>query len=451
MPNTEKNKSLRKLIETYFSDSNCWIWLKAGDVLMEKGQYNSRLFLVQNGKLRGVVEHEDGSKEEILTVEKNNFLGVYSFFSQTYSSIATIEAVTDCELTYIDRHARGITAGAEECFEKEFMPVVVTDLMERQKRLLELSIEKQQTLKRLHENQNLATLGQMAAGTAHELNNSVTVLARNSNWLVEQINERWSDPIESALFESGLLKGRFLSSKEVRENKKQLINKYQLSEDTASLLAQTGLSDELMLPLAEKDFGKVKTVHNAWEMGAALHDMILASEQSTHVVRSIKMLGAQHKLRQTGMNINDSLKNTLALLRHKLRQVKVNLNLRPLPGINGNSGEFVQVWTNLIKNSCEAMQSLSGRSSEISIESTVQNNRIIVKIKDNGPGVPSEIIPEIFQPNVTTKVDGLSFGLGLGLTIVKRIINEYNGRIEVQSSKNGTSFIIYIPVGGNDE
>ncbi|MCB0298951.1 MAG: histidine kinase, partial [Calditrichaeota bacterium] len=67
-------------------------------------------------------------------------------------------------------------------------------------------------------------------------------------------------------------------------------------------------------------------------------------------------------------------------------------------------------------------------------------------VEDNGPGIPEDIRANIFQPNFTTKVEGLSFGLGLGLTIVQRLVDSYSGKISVTSKPGKTVFKILLPV-----
>jgi len=450
MPKSEQELALNQLINDYFSDPKRLLWLKAGDILMREGEYNSRLYFVRSGNLSGFVENEYGDKEEVLTARVNNLVGVYSFFSKTLSSLATIEAITDCELAFIDIHTKSLSDSL--CIEKDFIPFAVKDLMNRQKRLIEMSHEKQQVLKKLLENQNLASLGQIAAGIAHELNNSISVLAHNSGWLTEQLTARIANPFEAAIFETGLIKGRFLSSREARMQKKELLKKYDsINEEVATQLAQMGLSESMLIKILAMSEQKLKHIFTTWEMGAALHDMQIAAEQSAHVVKSVKALGNQNRNRQPGVDLNDTIQNALTLLRHKTRNVSVQLHFNPLPAISANTGEFIQVWTNLIKNACEAMLDSAIEEPRLTIKSELLMGQLRIKISDNGPGIPKEIFSTIYQPNVTTKVSGLSFGLGLGLTIIKRIINEYDGRIDVQSSSNGTSFTIYIPVGGNNE
>ena len=106
----------------------------------------------------------------------------------------------------------------------------------------------------------------------------------------------------------------------------------------------------------------------------------------------------------------------------------------------------MQVWANLIKNAIDSMTQARTEAPKVTIVSGTRNNAIIVTIKDNGPGISKEVLGKIFQPSFTTKERGLDFGLGLGLTIVERIIHSYGGSITVKSKPGHTTFKIKIPV-----
>ncbi|MBD3225044.1 MAG: cyclic nucleotide-binding domain-containing protein [Caldithrix sp.] len=441
---------LYQLIEDYFSDDRRVINLQAGQRLMKQGDYNDRLYLVRSGRMKGYVEHDDGQRIEILDVGPNFFIGVYSFFSKTYRSSATVEAETDCQVAYIGSDYGRTNPSENDCMEKIFMPVVVTDLLERQRRLQEVNREKEQALKKLIENEKMASLGQMASGIAHEINNSISVLARNSHWLVEKISSRLVDEKYGPIFEAGLMRGRFFSSKEIRNRRKEIVRDHGLDDTNAAYLAQTGLRDA-DLNRASHDLQKeAQGIYQAWELGATFHDMLAASDQTTHVVKSIRAMGAQNQKRSPGLDINESIRNAMSLLRHRITNLQVDLDLQDLPYLTGNMGEFVQIWTNLIKNAYEAVCHFKDRQPRLSIHSIFDDKHLVITLSDNGPGIPDEVKDKIFQPNVTTKVSGLSFGLGLGLTIVQRVITDYNGIIEVDSSpEKGTTFKIKIPHGGN--
>jgi C4-dicarboxylate-specific signal transduction histidine kinase len=104
------------------------------------------------------------------------------------------------------------------------------------------------------------------------------------------------------------------------------------------------------------------------------------------------------------------------------------------------------VWINLIKNASESLHSNKRNDKKLHIVSDQKLNSIHVCICDNGGGIEKTNIDKIFQPNFTTKKGGLSFGLGLGLSIVQRIINSYDGSIQVESKNSETIFTIILPI-----
>ena len=452
MINPEEHKShFEWLVTTYFSDPSRRLTVKKDEIIIRQGHYNNRLYLVLKGEFQGFIQTEAGIQKDSLRAGPNNFMGVQSFFSKTFISMATMKAITDCEVAYIDRNQSVIQTDFMTSLEQQFMPIVVEDLMRRSNKMVELNQERGQALTKLIETEKMASLGQLAAGIAHELNNAIAVLARNTHWLMEKYSEGIKNQKTADIFTIGLERGRFYSSREVRERGKKIAEKYTISIEKAALLGQTGLSETILNSYANELEDRADEIYNLWELGATFNDMMIASEQSTHVVNSIRALGAKHTARLPGLEINESINNALALLRTKLSSVHLDLELTELPLITGNMGEFVQIWVNLINNACEAMCHLVNHNHKLFIKSYTDNNHITVEVKDNGLGIPQKSIDAIFQPNFTTKIDGLSFGLGLGLSIVKRIINEYNGTIKVDSSRSGTAFIVKIPIGGENE
>lgn len=442
----EQSAHFEWLVQQYFSAPERLVSLQPGEILMHEGSFNDRLYLICEGDTVGYVKTPEREREEIFTAGKNTFLGVYSFFSKTFKSILTIEAISPCKMAYIDRAHPPVPHSVLKSLEEQFMPLVVTDLMNRQKRVQELTEEKHKALNLIIESEKFTSLGQMAAGIAHELNNAISVLSRNTNWLAEMVSEQWQDNLSASMFEAGLLNGRFLSSRDVRRRKKELKAGFRLSDASAEMLAQTGLSDSQVRTLSPDPDGDAEHIYRIWEMGATFRDMMVAAEQSAHVVQSVKLFGARGSVKDDDIDIIESIENALTLLRHKLKTLTVNLDLHPLPLVRANMGELVQVWTNLLNNACEAVNPEEGI---IGITTQAGPADIRIQISDNGSGIPEALIEKVFQPNVTTKVSGLSFGLGLGLPTVKRIIAQYKGTIDVESSPGGTRFNISLPYGGD--
>ncbi|NCC35413.1 MAG: HAMP domain-containing histidine kinase, partial [Chloroflexia bacterium] len=131
-------------------------------------------------------------------------------------------------------------------------------------------------------------------------------------------------------------------------------------------------------------------------------------------------------------------------LRHRLKGITViNEYSHDLPMLMGRGGELNQVWTNLIVNAADALKG----SGTIKIITRCEHNFAMVEIADDGPGIPSDVLPRIFEPFFTTK--GVGAGTGLGLDISYRIITQHNGTIEVQSQPGATRFIVRLPVSAS--
>ena len=225
----EEHKShFNWLVKTYFSDPSRRQTVKKDEIIIRQGHYNNRLYLILKGEFQGYIQTETGIQKDSLRAGPNNFIGVQSFFSKTFISMATMRALTDCEVTYIDRNQTVVQTDFMTSLEQQFMPIVVEDLMRRSNKMIELNQERGQALTKLIETEKMASLGQLAAGIAHELNNAIAVLARNTHWLMEKYNENIKNKMTSTLFNLGLMQGRLYSSKEVRKRGKRIAEKSQL-------------------------------------------------------------------------------------------------------------------------------------------------------------------------------------------------------------------------------
>ena len=439
---------LETLVRAYFSDQAYRIVLQPGEVLMQQGEANDRLYLLLRGQLMAKMPGSVGKLYNLFPVMAQRFVGIYSFFSETYRSLMTIVAEDRSELAYMDAaRFKALSQKDARIFER-FMPVVVLELVHRLQQTRALTMERERTFDKLLQSEKWASLGQMAAGIAHELNNAISVLERNSAYLCEALSGTFETPVLNALYEKGVAEGQMHSSRALRVRSRDFQKQLGLDAETAWLAAEAGLNAD--------DLGRMKQLsqevaqqHKAWKTGAALRNMLVASRQAAHVVRSVRTLGTPHAQREADVDVNETLRDALTLLQSPLRQVQVACEFGALPGIVANKGELVQIWTNLIKNACESMAQAQTPSAELRISSAVVDGRIRVCVQDNGPGIPADILPHIFQPNVTTKVDGLSFGLGLGLTIVLQLVEGYGGSVSVESKPGRTAFFVNLPVENN--
>ncbi|MFL6055027.1 MAG: sensor histidine kinase, partial [Actinoallomurus sp.] len=141
-------------------------------------------------------------------------------------------------------------------------------------------------------------------------------------------------------------------------------------------------------------------------------------------------------------DVHDGLDSTLIMLSGKLGHIEVVKDYdRSLPEIPAYAGELNQVWTNLVDNAVAAMRG----DGMLTIRTSRENDRLMVEIRDDGPGVPEEISQRIFEPFFTTKPVGE--GTGLGLDISWRIVvKKHHGDLRLRSEPGDTRFQVLLPL-----
>ncbi len=168
-------------------------------------------------------------------------------------------------------------------------------------------------------------------------------------------------------------------------------------------------------------------------------------EDGTSRVRNIvKQLKSFARLDEADLqksDINKGIEDTLSLLEHELKDIKIVKNYGEIEEISCYPGQLNQVWLNLLVNAKQAIENTEG---EIRISTKPINGHIEINIRDNGSGISEQDMTRIFDPGFTTK--GMGVGTGLGLGICYQIVKDHNGDIEVHSKKGeGASFTVKIP------
>ncbi|EGU31477.1 ATP-binding protein [Vibrio scophthalmi] len=433
---------LKTLIERYFSQPERIVLVEAGCTLIEQDGTNERLFYVLNGELGGYFSENGEDLTQVFSAGQGAFIGVHSFFSGTWTASSTVIAKSDVELAWIDRNTQAVEEENYGPLTAQFTPVIVNELSRRQRRVTQEALAKEKALQKLNLAEQMTTLGQLAAGIAHELNNAIGVVSSKSERLESVIMSLLEEvhPEASQFFDYGLMHGQKVSSSEARSRGKQLEQRYGLDKPIAKELARA-------LPNESISSHWLKNPHEAikyWQMGRDLHDLRIASKHTVGIVKSVKQLGRADVETVEEIDINESINRAVSLLQSDLRRVAVRIRPATLPLFVGSQTELVQVWVNIIKNACDAM--LDVDEPEIEIQTRHSKNRILITIANNGPEIDSSTRRKIFDPNFTTKKGGLSFGLGLGLSIVRRIISGYGGSIAVKSDADLTIFRIKLPI-----
>lgn len=433
-----------------FSDKEKMISLETGEVLLEHHQKNMRLFLVSKGRLLGYLGDAELENYPIFEATEGKFIGVYSYFSDENLSYSKVVADEHTEVYYYDKPLSDHSEEELNALTPFLISVVVNELYTRQHYAKQMAREKYNDVQRLLKAEKMATLGQMAAGLAHELNNSIGVLDGSLDRLSEFIAttvESENAQLKNA-FLQGLQKGQETSSEDARAIRKKFETKIKgLNSSQIRRLAKTGLDPDLISTLVKHDPNVADQIYEFWEIGCTLHDMQIAAKHSAHVVRSVKQLGVNEHQWTKNVDINETINEALVIVKNLTKRVETKISLDPyLPQTEACAGQLVQVWINLIKNAVESMVQSHTENPQLCVASTHDARYITISVTDNGPGIPQSIINRIFEPSFTTKVGGLSFGLGLGLSIVQRIITEHDAQIMVKSQPGNTKFVVKLPI-----
>ena len=285
--------------------------------------------------------------------------------------------------------------------------------LEKQKIKIEnKNTQLQSALQKLKEAQNqlvqsekMASVGQLTAGIAHEINNPINFVSSNISPLKRDIED-----IMKLL--------EICSCDPVKDD---LQNKFGQIEEFKKEIEYDVILEE------------IKQLLNGIEEG---------SRRTMEIVRGLRNFSRLDEGEKKLADINEGIDSTLLMLRNQLKnKIEVVKNFGSLPQLLCYPGKLNQVFMNIINN---AGQSIEGNGT-ISITTSYEKKYIMVSIKDTGKGMPPEVVNHIFEPFYTTKDVGK--GTGLGLSISYGIIQEHDGEIKVKSNVGkGTEFIITLPV-----
>ena len=276
----------------------------------------------------------------------------------------------------------------------------------RSEKLLKATIELEEQQAQLIQAEKMASLGQMAAGVAHEINNPVSYVMSNLGTL---------DQYVSSLTPLLQLQRELLSN-------------------------PGGASAELFERMGEL-WKQEEVDYLLGDMPELIEESLAGTRRIKEIAQSLRSFAREDTGEPQLVDVNTELASTLKIVWNELKyKCEVKRDFGPLPPVSCHPTQISQVFTNLLVNAAQAIETRG----EIRIRTRQEGNEVVVEIADTGKGMTQETISKLFTPFFTTKPRGQ--GTGLGLSVSYGIIAKHKGRIDVQSQPGqGSTFTIRLP------
>lgn len=431
--------------------------LAAGDVLSSKGAMVEGMFIVLSGHIAIFVDRGAG-RHKMMEWRGGEIAGLLPYsrlVSPPADSVAqepsTVLAVGRDRMPEMIRECHAITS------------LLVHTMLDRARAF---------TSSDLHD-EKMVSLGKLSAGLAHELNNPASAIERGAALMESRllVTEQATRALGAARLtdeqlaavdavRAACLSKRaqgVLSPIEQADREDAIADwlaDHGLDVASAEALAETKVTFEALDALAAAVSGPALDAVLRWAAaGCAVRDLAAeiqeAATRISGLVAAIKGFTHMDQAKAAApVDLGRSLSNTIAVLGAKARgkSAAVALHVEPgLPRALGLGGEVNQVWANLIDNALDAVAD-GGR---VEVLAGREKNRVVVRIVDNGPGIPAEVRARMFDPFFTTKPMGQ--GTGLGLDIVRRLVQHNDGEIAVETEPGRTEFRVTLPLVIEDE
>ena len=238
----------------------------------------------------------------------------------------------------------------------------------------------------------MASVGTLAAGVAHEINNPLAAVMGNLDYIADSLGRMSSDEMAS------------------------------MTPGTRD----AWIRDEIKVPL---------------------DDAVEAAQRVRFIVRDLKIFShSPNDVERGPLNVETIMESSLRMAWNEIRH-RANLVKRygRVPEVEGNEARLGQVFLNLVVNAAQSLPTGQAEQNEIGVTTRVEGERVIIEVSDTGAGIPPQIIGRIFDAFFTTKAVGV--GTGLGLAICQRIVTDMGGTLTVESELGkGTTFRVSVPV-----
>ena len=428
-----------------------------GEYIARQGETAHFFWILLEGEMQCSQTQGDGQQINLYVMKPGNAFGEVPLLANVPNAV-NVQSIGIAHLLRLD--------------EDEFWKLMTSCPEVRKAILGNMAMRLQKMQGMIVQQEKMASLGTLAAGLMHELNNPGSAARRAAAQLRENLMRMHE------------LTAKFSKTEMTREQKECMFE----LQDRALSVTKPMMMNSLEQSDAEEalaEWMEGANIENAWKLaptlvsiglnaselectraefpGASLSDALswlgaLASsmqlvgtiEESigrvSDLVHAVKSYAYEGRGQKQDVDVNESIYATLVILGHKLREKEIVVEkdfAADLPVLHTECSGLNQIWTNLLDNAIDAVPQHGHIRIKTWVDQATTGKGLCVSIADNGSGIPLESQQHIFDPFYTTKAVGVGSGLGLG--IVSRIVDQYNGVIRFSSTPGNTEFLVRLP------
>ncbi|NOR89384.1 MAG: cyclic nucleotide-binding domain-containing protein [Anaerolineales bacterium] len=432
------------------------VTISKGEELFHEGDEGNNAYVIKQGEIEIIKESND--REVLLAVQSEGRVIGEMALLESMPRTATARARSNVVLYAIQKKELDQLMNSSPSAMQSLFRTILGRLRENQVHL--------------SQSEKMAQLGTLTAGVAHELNNPAAAVRRSADQLIDATkkldaayanisrlgfdDQQWqilnslakkaqksaySPPEMDALTRNDMEAEieDWLDDHGIREAWQMAPNlvNLQFNEKELAFLAEEFPSERLMCV--------VEWLNATYDVYSLLHELSEGSVRISAIVKSLKSYVYLDEGPVQSVNINEGLDDTLTILHSKLKS-SINVKreyAQDLPELIGHGSELNQVWTNLIDNAVDALA--DQEDAQVIIRTRQESGWVVVEVEDNGPGIPEDIQPKIFDAFFTTKEPGKGTGLGLNISY-KIVVQKHRGDMKVSSIPGKTCFKVMLPI-----